>query len=663
MLIEVKSTQNQDAEPKGAKRFEFKTAETLSRLPAYFALMVVGIAVYIRSITTAVARPFEGQQSPGGGDQDATAAPRDQQTAQIDDLVQSGVDDIETGSVGTSEGRRSLGIEEGNPWPGPFQVPDFPQLHFTAPTFFTPNVRPFVPVSILNFPVNDNYGGSGSAQLPIATDPEASDPGGADYDNEEEGNDDDGGNSPSGNRAPVVMGPVRLNDVFAGQVVLIALVHLLRGAQDPDGDELSVEDLVVQGANLMETANGWLLETLPGMVGPVMVTYRITDGEAWVTQTATLEILRKVFALGGLDDIIVGSPFDDDIDAGAGDDIIDALAGNDQIDGGDGDDHINGGDGDDVLVGGLGNDVIFGGNGNDRIFGGEGDDRLFGEAGDDTIFGEDGNDHIDGGNGKDHLDGGDGDDAIYGGSGIDRLIGGAGKDHLHGGADDDLLEGGDGDDVLKGGDGDDTLSDGAGNDEVHGEAGDDTLVASAGDDTMDGGEGYDTLDYSAAEQDMVIDAVGGTSFSDELGTDSFSNVEEIVGGAGDDMFVVGGKAMVLSGGKGKDTFVFEVTDERPSLSEDLVYKILDFVVGDRVRVRDYDLDRDSRDAERDMFEAIYGDRDDDVWLRSDVPLQVSHELIDDENWTIIVADLNGDNIYDLAVNIQGVMLMPPDNLA
>ena len=55
MLIEVKSQQNQTTEPKGAKRFEFNTAEKLSRLPAYLALMVVGIAAYLRSLSPAQA--------------------------------------------------------------------------------------------------------------------------------------------------------------------------------------------------------------------------------------------------------------------------------------------------------------------------------------------------------------------------------------------------------------------------------------------------------------------------------------------------------------------------------------------------------------------------------------------------------------------------------
>lgn len=667
MLIEVKSSQSQDADPKGAKRFEFNTAERLTRLPAYFALMIVGIAAYLRSITGAEASAPDLMGRAGnkdGGD----AAPRDQALARIDPLVAAGVDETETGSIGEEGGRRGLGIEPGNPWPGSFEVPDFPQLHFVEPTFYTPSVRPFVPVAIMDFPVNDNFGrSSGAIVTPVVTppiltgDPDPALPG---NDNETGDDDDDGngGGGGPGNRAPIVMGPVRLNDVFAGQVVLIGLVHLLRGASDPDGDTLSVSNVVATGARLIATAQGWLLETMPGMTGPVLITYRVSDGMAWIGQEASLSILRKVMALGAADDLIIGSPFDDDIDGGAGNDIIDALDGNDHVEGGDGDDHINGGDGDDVLIGGSGDDVIFGGNGNDLIRGGAGDDRLFGDAGNDTIFGEDGNDHIEGGSGNDHLDGGAGNDALYGGAGTDRLIGGTGDDLLDGGEGDDLLEGGEGNDTLHGGAGNDVLADGDGDDIVHGDEGDDIMVAGAGDDRFDGGEGFDTLDFSAAREGMVIDLVGGTSNSSELGTDSFTRIDQVIGGAGNDMFVVGGKGMVLSGGKGKDTFIFEVTDNNPSLSDDVVHKILDFVVGDRVRVRDYDLDRAARRAEKDMFEAIYGDDDDD-WLQSDVPLQIRHEIIDDEHWTIIMADINGDNIFDLAVNIQGVMLPVPDNLA
>src|SRR5690606_23548815 len=132
---------------------------------------------------------------------------------------------------------------------------------------------------------------------------------------EPEDDDDDEENCPTPtNRAPVVMGPVRLNDVFAGQVVLIGLVHLLRGASDPDSDPLGVDALTISGAELVATDSGWLLKTSPGMVGPIVISYRVSDGQAWVAQTANLDIVRKQYQGSPDDDIIIGSPYDDDID-------------------------------------------------------------------------------------------------------------------------------------------------------------------------------------------------------------------------------------------------------------------------------------------------------------------------------------------------------------
>lgn len=212
-----------------------------------------------------------------------------------------------------------------------------------------------------------------------------------------------------------------------------------------------------------------------------------------------------------------------------------------------------------------------------------------------------------------------------------------------------------------GGAGNDVLADGAGCDIVDGGDGDDVLIAGGGVDVLDGGAGHDTLNLAAASDDVVVDMIGGTSFSQELGVDTFEDIEEVVGGSGDDLFVIGGKATILWGGRGRDTFVFEVTDSDPTLSENTVHKILDFVIGDRVRVRDYYLDRDAREAERDLFEAVYGDDDDD-WLDSDVPIQTRHERIDDEDWTVILADVDRDDKFDVAINIQGLFLPATDHV-
>jgi Ca2+-binding RTX toxin-like protein len=84
--------------------------------------------------------------------------------------------------------------------------------------------------------------------------------------------------------------------------------------------------------------------------------------------------------------------------------------------------------GNDTLFGGAGTEVIYGGDGNDYLSGGNffgdpsGNDILYGEAGNDTLLGRDGNDYLYGGTGNDSLYGGTGNDSLYGGTGNDTYI-------------------------------------------------------------------------------------------------------------------------------------------------------------------------------------------------------------------------------------------------
>jgi Ca2+-binding RTX toxin-like protein len=70
---------------------------------------------------------------------------------------------------------------------------------------------------------------------------------------------------------------------------------------------------------------------------------------------------------GNTNELIIGTPFDDDIRAGNGRDCI--L-------GGGGDDTIRGNQRDDVLLGGPDDDTLIGGNGNDVCYGGPGTDTF-----------------------------------------------------------------------------------------------------------------------------------------------------------------------------------------------------------------------------------------------------------------------------------------------
>jgi Ca2+-binding RTX toxin-like protein len=802
MIIEAKAsrTPNEPVDPR--QRLEFNKGEKPSRVPVYFVLLITGIAAYLKSIFPI----FGSQPAPPP----VSAAPEE---ARAGGTPQPGSDPTTTGSIEEREVPPNTIGGIGLPWETGFEVPAEIEFRYARP--FEPlslNIAAFFPQAFSYQPTNDNFPAAAPA-LPgtpaVSVSPPKADedadnededdvvpppPGGDDQPDKDEGdddndpdNDEDDDEEPTGNRAPMTLGPVRLHDVFAGQVVLIGLSQLLAGASDPDGDTLSINAITVSGGTLVQTADGWSFGSLPGMLGTITLTYQIGDGLLEIVQTAMLEIVRHVQRLTPEDDVYLGTIYDDDIHGWGGNDLIDARAGNDVVVGGEGHDHLLGGDGDDQLFGDAGNDIIFGGHGNDLIGGGAGNDRLFGEAGDDILQGDAGNDLLLGGDGQDillggegddrlegeagddiligdgghdwlkggegsdviqagagddvalggsgddlmeggsgedelngdrgndTLDGGAGDDTLYGGEGDDTLRGAEGEDELHGGDGDDVLDGGEcddvlvggaGEDILQAGSGDDVASGGSGNDlidsgsgedtlyggdgndaldggdcddvlvggagddtlwgglgidllngsigddQIHGEGGDDTILGGPGDDVLDGGEGFDTLDYAEAIEDLVVDFLASTVTGQSLDTDSFSNIEAVIGGSGDDTFVVGATATVLTGGGGDDLFVFTVVNSAPATSERLVHDILDFVVGDRIHVADYQISRSAERSEEERFEELYEKLEDA--FDGDIPIRVSYAAYDDQDHTIIEADTNKDDFFETAIVLHGL---------
>ncbi|KQP73787.1 hypothetical protein ASF41_18120 [Methylobacterium sp. Leaf111] len=367
-------------------------------------------------------------------------------------------------------------------------------------------------------------------------------------------NDDGDGAAGRRNRAPTTNGAVYLADMAACALLPIALSDLLRNVEDPDGDSLSVRNVTVSSGSLARDGDGWVYDA--DGLGPVTITYEVTDGELAVTQTAVFNVVEHepMFGTDG-DDLLLGTLCADEIDGRGGNDNIDARASADIIDGGAGDDHIVGGAGDDVILGGDGNDVVLAGTGADRVSGGNGNDRLFGEEGDDILLGDAGDDLLDGGDGSDILVGGMGSDLLLGEVGDDRLDGSEGADVAFGGAGRDVVSGGLGDDRLEGGDGNDVLSDGQGRDVALGQDGDDVLVASLDGeaDRFDGGEGTDTLDLSSLDTDVVVDLVAGTAIGQGSGRDTVASVEVVRAGSGDDVLTGSSVGEVLRGGAGRDT--------------------------------------------------------------------------------------------------------------
>jgi cysteine-rich repeat protein len=157
---------------------------------------------------------------------------------------------------------------------------------------------------------------------------------------------------------------------------------------------------------------------------------------------------------------------------------------------------------------------------------------------------------INGGDGADVLTGGAGADTINGGAGNDVILGGAGNDTLNGDAGNDTIRGGAGNDTLNGGDGDDTFD----------EDGDATLGLGA--DIFNGGAGTDTIDYSAREVDLQVSLDGSANDGAEGETDNVKNdVENVIGGSGDDTIVGSAANNRLTGGPGADTLTGGAGDD------------------------------------------------------------------------------------------------------
>jgi Ca2+-binding RTX toxin-like protein len=203
--------------------------------------------------------------------------------------------------------------------------------------------------------------------------------------------------------------------------------------------------------------------------------------------------------------------------------------------------------------------TIIGGTTNDTILGGSGDDSIVGGLGDDWLQGGDMDDDLQGGEGSDTVDYG------YTTSGVTVSLAESGFtavtvavlhdiDRL---AEIENVVGGSGNDVLSGNTLANVLSAGIGDDQLNGGGGDDTLRGGAGNDVFDGGEGLDTVDFSYATTNLIFFLGGpGTVATVTVATgdvDEISNVENVIGGDGNDFIYGFSGRNVLNGGAGNDS--------------------------------------------------------------------------------------------------------------
>ena len=220
-----------------------------------------------------------------------------------------------------------------------------------------------------------------------------------------------------------------------------------------------------------------------------------------------------------------------------------------------------------TIFGGSGNDTITGGSGDDDLHGGDGDDTLASGGGADLVQGELGNDTFlagaasstgsawFGGGGTDVMDYSQRThpltlvmDATLAGSATGTWSGEPGEHDLIG-EDIEVLKGGSGGDTLTGSPLGATLNGGSGNDTFLVRA-----TTSTGQDRVTGGAGLDTIDYSARSAPQTI-TVDGVSFSGIAGERTILGVdlENAIGGSGDDVITGNASDNTLNGGSGDDT--------------------------------------------------------------------------------------------------------------
>jgi Ca2+-binding RTX toxin-like protein len=343
---------------------------------------------------------------------------------------------------------------------------------------------------------------------------------------------------------------------------------------------------------------------------------------------------------GAGNDILEGLGGDDSLNGGNGIDTLYGGSGNDLLLGAEDNDNLYGGLGADRLIGGSGFDIalydqsassvyarldgIAGSSGeatgdtfnsieglvgsqyNDVFVGtNAGNESLTGLAGGDTLYGLGGSDNLYGGSGADRHFGGDGIDyARYDESNYGNLIIRLDSANLNTGAASgdtydsvEGLVGGGGNDTVVGNTSNNYLFGGGGNDNIYGQAGADYLNGGLGTNNLWGGTGADQhiggtgIDYARYDDtnwgNLTIRLDGGANVGSVAVGDTYTGIEGLVGGLGNDIMVgnasnnqlfggggadyidARGGSDYLNGGAGADRFVF-ATALSPTTNVDMI---------------------------------------------------------------------------------------------
>jgi len=391
------------------------------------------------------------------------------------------------------------------------------------------------------------------------------------------------------------------NDTLSGIENLVGSI----GSDDLAGDSSindihgGAEDDVIRGGSGSDVLDGGTHvlgdELRFDELNGVGIALNLVSGTASFAADGSTDVFTNFesYVLTQQADSVISSAGDDSVNSLGGDDVFSASQGADSLDGGQGSDSVDysglsGVSAVNIALTGAVASIA-------QVVGGTDDtltsiENITASAGDDSLIGDDEDNTFQALGGDDTLDGGDGRDQLSGGAGDDSFIASDGQNTYDGGADTDTVDysslsgitsidatlagtstttitvsGGSNDfavavENLIGSTGNDTLTgDGFAN-RLEGSEGNDTLEGRGGADVLVGGIGIDTIDYSSfgPGQGISVALNGGAISSVTVsgdGTDTVSEVENVVGSGGDDIIIGDTFANVLEGTEGADTLV------------------------------------------------------------------------------------------------------------
>jgi Ca2+-binding RTX toxin-like protein len=218
---------------------------------------------------------------------------------------------------------------------------------------------------------------------------------------------------------------------------------------------------------------------------------------------------------------------------------------------------LSGGSGDDVLLGNGVSNELSGFDGSDRLRGGLGADELVGGAGVDWAdYSERGSRlRVSADGYPDDGQSGEFDNVR---ADVENVLGGSNDDRLVGNGSDNRLEGRDGHDWLYGASGYDTLVGGAGDDALDGggyscNPAPMTLCVAPEGDALEGGPGSDIASYDNHAVPVTVDLRQSSGQGAAGEDDTFTSIENAMGGSGADVLIGDSLGNQLAGSWGNDT--------------------------------------------------------------------------------------------------------------